>query len=62
MPKVLHPTERDNWIVIYPDDRGPVIIRRRRPWPVPFPDLVRTQDEEDYLAEEVELDMAALPP
>ncbi len=59
MTKTYNPSENEAWEVIYPDQRGPVIIRKRRPWPVPFPDIVRAQDEDDYLAEQEDLDVAA---
>jgi len=45
----------DDWEVYEdPDGRGPVIVRKRRPWPVPIPYLGGWEDEQ-----EDELDEAA---
>ena len=40
---------REDFDVIYPDDGGAVIIRLRRPWPVPFPILADVQETDEDL-------------
>lgn len=49
------PKRGDDFEIIYPDGGGAVLIRIRRPWPVPLPVLRGREDE----YQEEDLDEAA---